>query len=48
MSIKIKIHKTCVCKEYEIKNKNGTGPITTAKNEGFIRLQHENCYLVGG
>ena len=22
--------------------------MTTAKNEAFIGLQHENCYLVGG
>ena len=37
MSIKIKIHKTCVYKEYEVKN-NGTGQITAGKNQGFIGL----------
>ena len=35
MSIKIKIRKTCVYKEYEVKNKNGTGPKTTASVRGI-------------
>ena len=30
MSINVKICKTCMYKEYEVKNKNGTGPKTTA------------------
>ena len=34
----------CVYKEYEVKN--GKGAMTTAKNEVFTGLQHENCYLV--
>ena len=29
-------------------NKNGTGAMATTKNEIFIRLEHENCYLVEG
>ena len=29
---------TCVSKEYEIKTKNGTGPMNTAKNDAFIGL----------
>ena len=29
MSIKIKILKTCVYREYKVKNENGTGPVTT-------------------
>ena len=33
---------TCVCKEYEGKIK-----MTTVKNEVFIGLRHEHCYLVG-
>ena len=37
MSIKIKICKTCVYKEYEVKNKNGTGPKTTALVRGIYR-----------
>ena len=37
MSIKIKIYKTCVYKEYEVKNKNGTGPKTTAFVRGIYR-----------
>ena len=28
--------------------KNGTGAMTTEKNEVFIGLQHENSYIVGG
>ena len=38
---------TCVYKEYEIKTKYRSNGYT-AKDEIFIRLQHENCYLVGG
>ena len=29
-------------------NESGTGAMTAAKNKVFIRLSHENCYLVGG
>ena len=29
---------TCVYKEYEVKNDNGTGEMTTAKNESVIGL----------
>ena len=29
---------SCVYKEYEVRNKNGAGAMTTSKNEGFIRL----------
>ena len=36
MSVKINIRKTCVNKEYEVKSKNATGPITTAKNEVLL------------
>ena len=37
---------TCVYKEHE---KNGTGVMTTAKNDVFTRLYMKiNCYLVGG
>ena len=32
----------------KLKNKNCTGAMTTAKNEVFIGLLHETCYLVGG
>ena len=32
----------CVFKEYENKI-----VMTTAKNEIFIELQHENCYVIG-
>ena len=34
----IKINMTEVSKEYEIKTKNGTEAMTTAKNAVFIRL----------
>ena len=27
--------------------KNGTGVMTTAKNEVFIGLKHKNCYSLG-
>ena len=45
MSIKIKIRKTCVNKEYEVKNKNGTGPKTTALVRG---IYWGGFFLVGG
>ena len=37
---------TCVYKEHRVKN--GPGAMTTAKNEVFIGLLHEYCYLVRG
>ena len=38
---------TCVQKEYEVKIKNGTGSMTTAKSEVLIGLLLKNCYSVG-
>ena len=38
---------TCVQKEYEVKIKNGTGSMTTAKNEVLNWLLLKNCYSVG-
>ena len=43
--IKIKISMNCV-QRVQNGNKNGTGAMATTKNEIFIRLEHENCYLV--
>ena len=37
---------TCVYKEHGVKN--GTGAMAAAKNEVFIGLLHEDCYLVRG
>ena len=45
--IKIKISMNCV-QRVQNGNKNGTGAMATTKNEIFIRLEHENCYLVEG
>ena len=39
---------TCVSKEYEIKTKNGTGPMNTAKTDAFIGLWLEHFYLGRG
>ena len=44
--MKIKFSMTCVSKEYEIKTMV-QGAMTIAKNEVFIWLKLENCYLVG-
>ena len=38
---------TYVLKEYEVKIKNGTGSMTTAKNEVLNWLLLKNCYSVG-
>ena len=45
--IKIKISVNCV-QRVQNGNKNGTGAMPKTKNEIFIRLEHENCYLVEG
>ena len=44
--IKIKISMNCV-QRVQNENKNDTGAMATTKNEIFIKLEHENCYLVG-
>ena len=38
----IKICKTCVYKEYEVKNKNGTGPKITALVRGIYGGEGED------
>ena len=38
---------TCVYKEYKVKTKYGTGPMTTAKSEVLIRFLLKNCSSVG-
>ena len=38
---------TCVYKEYEVKTKYGTGPMTAAKSEVLTRFLFKNCYSAG-
>ena len=45
--LKSKLAWPVLTKEYGVKIKNGTGRMATAKNEVFVGLQHESCYLLG-
>ena len=43
----VKYKMACVSKEYEVKIKMVKYKMATAKNEIFIGLWHEKCYLMG-